>query len=50
MNSTEIAEYLAKIDGKTVTEWIKDLNGEVKGIDKLRLFYLAQHITQKEVA
>ena len=48
MTPLEKVEYLARMEGMTLDAFMEDRKGEPKAIDKLRLFYLAQHFAQTE--
>lgn len=49
LNGNQLTEYLAELDGKTIAEFLKDRQGKLKAIDKLRLFYVSMYQVKQEV-
>jgi len=49
MSIQEVCEYLAKIDNKTLPEWLQVTKTGLRAIDKLRYLYLAQYCEKKGI-
>jgi len=48
MEENQLIEYLSKMDNLSVEDWIADRKGNLKSVDKLRLFYLSMYEVKKQ--